>query len=73
MNADKLKQHAEKFLKKVYDEQVEMFRRKMYDLMMNDEPLVEEIPFEYADQSEEIGDEIDIDKMSIDTEMYLNQ
>ena len=45
----------------------------MYDLMMNDEPLVEEIPFEYADQSEELGDGIETDQMSIDTEMYLNQ
>ena len=41
--------HAEGFLKKVYDEQIQMFRKKMYDLMMNDEPLVEEILFEYAD------------------------
>ena len=45
----------------------------MYDLMMNDEPLVEEILFEYADQSEEIGDDIDTEKMSIDTEQYLDQ
>ena len=46
----------------------------MYDLMMNDEPLVVEKPFEYADQSDmDMGDDIDLEKISIDTEMYFNQ
>ena len=32
--------HTHKFIKKIYNEEVEDFRRKMYELMMNDEPLV---------------------------------
>ena len=48
-----LKPHGERFVKKVYDEHVAAFRRKMYDLMMNDEPLVQEEPFHYEDKEEE--------------------
>ena len=40
LNIDILQNHAENYLKKVYDKQVELFRKKMFDLMMNDEPLV---------------------------------
>ena len=40
LNIASLQDHAENYLKKVYDEHVTLFRKKMFDLMMNDEPLV---------------------------------
>ena len=48
-----MKPHGDRFVKKVYDEHVAAFRKKMYDLMLNDEPLVQEEPFHYEDKEEE--------------------
>ena len=60
-----MKKHTHKFIKKIYNEEVEDFRRKMYDLMMNDEPLVQEEPFDYLDKEEEKLSEIaSVNKLS---------
>ena len=49
----KLKVYADKYMKKIYEEVVSAYRKKMFDLMMNDQPLVEDEPFNYLDQEEE--------------------
>ena len=60
--------HTHKFIKKIYNEEVEDFRRKMYELMMNDEPLVQEEPFEYLDKEVEKMSEIaSVNKLSAGT------
>ena len=70
---EQIKEHNERFMRKVYDDHVASFRRRMFTLMMQEEPLISDAASLCTEIEDTERDEADTSTSGLQTEMHSSQ
>ena len=68
-----MQEHSDRFMRKVYDDHVAGFRRWMFTLMLQDEPLLEDNSSLHSEVEESVRDAHDASTSALKTEMTASQ